>query len=185
MTLSKTLKRAMGARKTAFFVSLKQCKKRLDIDYSAFLRRQQTEKKKLVDDWKKRQRALESSRMKVKAAFRQNRMLSRSTEDLRRETSLPENNIVTDVKNITKRPMNHRLPTAGFQSIQTTGRIMKPRAFSRSAEDLQTLFDNARLKHDERWRKDDEFKLPRLQPTPSIVYTTGSSFEKLKGKPYN
>ena len=171
----------MRVQKNNFSIELEQSKNRLDNDYSEFLRRQKAQKNKLVGDLKKRQIALASSREKIGDSLRRQEALSRSTEDLRRGISLAEDKVLGNDQDFDNRPINNCFLTVDFRSSEKIR--LRSRAYSRSTEDLLTLFSNDRRKYqDESWGSDSEFKLPRLQPIPPI-YTAASSLVDINKLP--
>ena len=174
-TFTKSWNRAMRVRKNHFTIGLEQSKNRLDIDYSEFLRKQHTQKKKLVGDLKKRQKALALGREKVEDALRRQKALSRSTEDLRRDISLAEDKIFGNDKNVNNSPSNSCFLTTDVQSRSQEKMRLEPITYSRSTGDLRTLVgDGVRKSHDEQWGSDSGFKLPRLQPIPPIYIAASS-----------
>ena len=168
--LSKSWKRALIVRKNNFTTGLKQLKNNIDNDYNAFLRRQKLQKKKLVDDSERRQRVRKISRETVDNAFRRHDALTQSTEDLRKEITRAEDEILAN-GSLQIRPIARSL-SAECRSPDMMRRGLRPRAYSRSAEDLRTLFGDKTT--DKPWKEDSELKLPRLQPLPPLYTSTSS-----------
>lgn len=172
--LQKSWKRALNVRKNNFTSGLKQVKSNLDKEFIAFIHGQNAQKKKLADDSDKRERVRKISREAVEDAFRRQDALSRLIEELDQEINLVEMefSLVAGKKN----PAIAR----DYRSSKLRKALRnKSRAFSRSAEDLRTLFSHARNRMDGELPNDDsELKLPRIQmmsslctPCPSPVMT--------------
>ena len=174
--LSKSWQRAMGVRKNTHSISMKQCTNKLCYDYNKFLRQQQEEKKKLFDDLKKRQAVLQFRRRREEKKLGRRKPHSKSTESLGKDNPIAGGAILERVRSIDTCPNNESNQENDSQSLEMAGRLRKSRTYSRSAEDLQALFDNARRKRDEeRWKIETLFRLPKLQPLPPI-YASRSPF---------
>ena len=181
--LSKSWQRAMEVRNNTYSSSMKQCTNKLCYDYNRFLRQQDAQKKKLFDDLKKRQAVLQLRRKEEEKIFGRRKPLSKSKESLRKDNQFARGAILERGRSIDTCQNDESNQEADSESLEMTGRIRKSRTYSRSAEDLQALFDNARRKRDEkRWKIETLFRLPKLQPLPPI-YTSGSQFTSSNNPP--
>lgn len=176
MSFSKSWKRALMVRRNNFTFDLKQISKTIDKEYTSFINRQNAEKKELAERADRRQSARKVSRERVEDALKRQEALSRSTEDLRKELSFAEEIIMAKDMRRKARPVRRSrwsTPNCCSAGARVCSRA---RAFSRSAEDLTTLFNNVAKECDHQsLRGDSEFKLPKLQLLPPIYASNVSA----------